>query len=353
MSTSSRNKSRFLLLTLGYIILLGILAFGVLAIWQPDKQSTAVIAQDIPITPSRIPTLEATVTRTPFVALPVVALEEQSTPTSTAIPTETPTSEEAIVFAVIGDYGSGNRRAGGVAELVKSWDPDFIITTGDNNYPSGSEATIDAAIGQFYHEYIYPYKGEFGQGADENRFFPTLGNHDWMTDKAHPYLDYFSLPGNERYYDFTWGPVHFFALDSDSNEPDGVGRSSAQAAWLQESLAASTAPWKIVYMHVPPYSSGTHGSVKWMRWPFADWGVTAVLSGHDHSYERLIVDGLPYFVNGLGGGAIYAFNTILEGSQVRYNDGYGAMRVMATSGEIRFEFIAQTGEVIDVYEISR
>jgi hypothetical protein len=65
------------------------------------------------------------------------------------------------------------------------------------------------------------------------------------------------------------------------------------------------------------------------------------------------VDGLPYFVNGLGGGAIYAFNTILEGSQVRYNDGYGAMRVMATSGEIRFEFIAQTGEVIDVYEISR
>ena len=24
-----------------------------------------------------------------------------------------------------------------------------------------------------------------------------------------PYLDYFTLPGNERYYDFTWGPVHF------------------------------------------------------------------------------------------------------------------------------------------------
>jgi hypothetical protein len=236
---------------------------------------------------------------------------------------------------------------------VKSWQPDFIITTGDNNYPSGSRETIDAAIGQFYHEYIYPYQGDYGEGAEENRFFPTLGNHDWMSDRAQPYLDYFELPGNERYYEYTWGPVHFFALDSDSNEPDGVGRSTAQALWLQERLAASTAPWKIVYMHHPPYSSGTHGSVTWMRWPFGDWGATAVLSGHDHTYERLLMDGIPYFINGVGGGAIYSFVDVLEGSQFRYNDGYGAMRVTATSSDLRFEFITLAEEVIDVYEISR
>ena len=38
-----------------------------------------------------------------------------------------------------------------------------------------------------------------------------------------PYFDYFTLPGNERYYDFTWGPVHLFALDDIDSEPDGVG----------------------------------------------------------------------------------------------------------------------------------
>ncbi len=87
-------------------------------------------------------------------------------------------------------------------------------------------------------------------------FFPTLGNHDWYTNDAQPYLDYFTLPGNERYYDFVWGPVHFFALDSDEHEPDGVNAGSAQAAWLQQGLAASTSPWNIVYTHYPPYSSG-------------------------------------------------------------------------------------------------
>ena len=270
-------------------------------------------------------------------------------------PTQSPslTPEQAVVFAVIGDYGSGNQSEEGVAELVKSWQPAFIITTGDNNYPSGSPKTIDATVGQFFHAYISPYKGHFGDGADQNLFFPTLGNHDWITDRASPYLKYFTLPGNERYYDFTWGPLHFFAVDADSNEPDGVGRSSRQAKWLQAKLAESTEPWKIVYFHQSPFSSGLHGSVEWMRWPFKDWGASAVLSGHDHDYERLMVDGLVYFVNGLGGGSIYPFENRLEGSKVRYNDDYGAMRVEATSHKIEFQFITQSGDVVDTYTIER
>jgi hypothetical protein len=278
-----------------------------------------------------------------------------ATVTQSATPTQTPSpsAEPPVVFAVIGDYGSGNRNEGKVADLVKSWQPDFIITTGDNNYPSGSDDTIDTAIGQFYHEYISPYHGDFGEGAVQNRFFPSLGNHDWLTDGADPYLDYFTLPGNERYYDFTWGPLHLFSVDSDSNEPDGVGRLSRQAEWLQARMEASTAPWKIVYMHHPAYSSGLHGSVDWMRWPFQDWGATAILAGHDHSYERLLVNDLVYFVNGLGGGAVYPFDNRLDGSQVRFNDDYGAMRVEATSRKITFQFITPSGEVIDTYEIER
>ena len=293
----------------------------------------------------------------PATATPTLTLAPSATPTiaSSLTPTQSPspTPEHAVVFAVIGDYGSGNRKAGQVADLVKSWQPEFIITTGDNNYPSGSPETIDATIGQFYHAYISPYKGSFGDGADQNRFFPTLGNHDWQTVGASPYLKYFTLPGNERYYDFTWGPLHFFAVDADSNEPDGVGKSTRQAKWLQARLAESAEPWKIVYFHQSPYSSGLHGPVEWMRWPFKDWGATAVLSGHDHDYERLIVDGLVYFVNGLGGGAIYPFDNRLDGSEVRFNDDYGAMRVEATSNKIQFQFITQAGDVIDTYTIER
>ena len=160
------------------------------------------------------------------------------------------------------------------------------------------------------------------------------------------------MPGNERYYDFVAGPVHFFILDSDPNEPDGVGISSVQAAWLQEALEDATEPWEIVFMHHPPYSSGAHGSTDWMQWPFADWGVEAVLSGHDHLYERLRLDGLTYFTNGLGGhGAVYDFPNILPQSEFRYNQEHGAMRVQATSNWILFEFININGELIDSFTL--
>jgi tartrate-resistant acid phosphatase type 5 len=272
---------------------------------------------------------------------------------STLAPTATETPVPAIRFAVIGDYGGGGQPEADVARLVDSWQVDFIITVGDNNYPDGAAETIDQNVGQFYQAYISPYSGGYGGGAEQNRFFPTLGNHDWNTDKAQPYLDYFTLPGNERYYDFTWGMVHFFALDSDSREPDGMNRSSAQAAWLQAQLAATTSPWNVVYLHHAPYSSGRHGGTDWGQWPYKEWGADVVLAGHDHTYERLLVDGLPYFVNGVGGGAIYSFLLVEDGSQFRYNDDYGAMLVEASPEQMTFQFINRSGELIDTYTLEK
>jgi tartrate-resistant acid phosphatase type 5 len=271
----------------------------------------------------------------------------------TITPLPSATTPAAVVFAAIGDYGSGNQGEADVAKLVLSWQPDFIITLGDNNYPSGAANHMDEVVGQFYHSYIYPYTGGYGAGAEVNRFFPSLGNHDLISQNGKPYYDYFTLPGNERYYDFTWGPVHLFALDDIESEPDGVGASSIQAKWLSAGLAASTSPWNIVYMHYPAYSSGMHGSTDWARWPYGEWGADAVLAGHDHTYERLEENGLTYFVNGLGGNGRYDFVSILDGSQVRYNADYGAMRVEVTDTHILFEFINRNNVVVDSYEMRK
>lgn len=273
-------------------------------------------------------------------------------PGGTFTPSVTPPPLE-VRFAVIGDFGMDNAAEADVSALIHGWAPDIILTVGDNNYPSGEAGTLDINVGKYFHDFISPYIGAYGAGADVNRFFPTLGNHDWKTDAAQPYLDYFTLPGNERYYDFTWSPVHFFALDSDDREPDGVGRSSVQAAWLQAGLAASTSPWNVVYFHHPPYSSGYHGSTDWMRWPFSAWGADAVLSGHDHTYERLLADGIPYFINGVGGAARYEFGTPLPESQFRYNSGYGAMLVTASKTEMLFEFYNRAGELVDSYRVNK
>ncbi len=254
-----------------------------------------------------------------------------------------------LTFAVIGDYGQAGPNEAAVAALVKSWDPAFVVTVGDDNYPSGSAATIDANIGQYYHEFIAPYKGSYGPGASENRFWPTLGNHDWIASGAAPYLAYFTLPGVERYYTIARGPVQIFAVDSDPNEPHGVTATSVQGQWLQGQLAASTACWKLVFFHHPPYSSGLHGSNLWMQWPFAAWGASAVLAGHDHTYERIVRDGFPYFVNGLGGASIYGFGLPVTGSAARYNASYGAMRVTATETSLTYQFITTAGTVVDTY----
>lgn len=258
---------------------------------------------------------------------------------------------DKIIFGVIGDYGLASQNEADVANLVKSWNPDFIVTVGDNNYPSGSAWSIDQNIGQYYHEYIYPYKGKYGNGSATKRFFPALGNHDWGVNRAKPHLNYFDPHKQKTFYDFVQGPVHFFILNSNKEEPDGVSSTSPQARWLKKGLAASTSAFNVVVFHHPPYSSGRHGSNTYMRWPFKNWGADVIFSGHDHIYERLLVDGIPYFVNGIGGADLYYFETILPESQVRFNQDFGAMRMEATSTYMKFQMITRAGVLIDEYII--
>lgn len=259
----------------------------------------------------------------------------------------------AQVFAVIGDYGDAvaGPAEDSVAKLVKSWNSEFIITTGDNNYPNGDYTTIDTNIGFFYHQFIFPYTGAYSDSTDTttvNRFFPALGNHDLITLNGQPYYDYFTLPNNERYYDFVWGNVHFFALNSNPSEPDGTNDGSIQRGWLEGNLASSVSPWKLIYFHHSAYSSGlNHGSSAWMQWGFEQWGATAVFGGHDHIYERLSVNGIPYFVDGIGGRYLYTVNTPLPESITYYTDAHGAMKVIASDSCITFEFRNTKDSLID------
>ena len=254
-------------------------------------------------------------------------------------------------FAVIGDYGTGDQNEARVADLVKSFAPDFIVTTGDNNYPEGKEKTLIKNIGNYYCDYIFNWDAPVDQQCNGNtvqlnRFFPSLGNHDYDNSKGNvPYLNYFTLPGNEIYYDFIWGPVHFFVLDSNKD-------SAVQQIWLEEKLRSSVQPFKIVYFHHPPFSTGTHGNTKKMQWGFQ--GADLVLSGHDHIYERFTErnGSVPvYIVNGLGGQNKRNCN---ENSFDRdrfehfcYDEKYGAMLIEANTTEMVVKFITVDNKIVD------
>ena len=246
---------------------------------------------------------------------------------------------DSIVFAVIGDFGKDGDPEAKVARMVKGWNPDFIITTGDNNYEDGKFRTIKKNISSYYGDYIYNYDAPEqyrcnGSAFTDrvNRFFPSPGNHDaGNASGLIPYLNYFTLPQKEEYYSFTWGPVQFFSLNSVAEDV------SEQQEWLTYELAVSEAPFKIVYFHHSPYSNGPHGNNDKMQWDFYGMGIDLVMTGHDHLYSVIIRKNEPdlyYVINGIGGKSLYSCNeSKLSSEEINLycNDTeYGAVRATAT-----------------------
>jgi tartrate-resistant acid phosphatase type 5 len=310
-------------------------------------------------------------------AAPVMTLPATSSVQSTEAQATGPATSSAVAtasaittFAVIGDYGTDDSHERAVARLVASWNPAFIIAAGDDYYSkAGGTGTgrYDESTGAYYGRWLKDitttgHRFPVGPAA-VNAFFPALGNHDYSDARPAPrtYLTYFRLPGagfanssgNERYYEFVEGPVHFFVLNSNSAEPSGTSSRSRQAMWLKGALAASTSVWNVVYDHHPPYSSdSTHGSTASMRWPFAAWGADVVISGHAHTYERVMRNGIAYLVNGLGGAARYSFGRAVPGSVKRYRANWGAQVATASETTLTFEFRSVGGNRVDRYVLT-
>lgn len=202
--------------------------------------------------------------------------------------------DEPVRFVALGDLGMGSTAQFALLDQIRNVQFDLAVVTGDVGYNSGQ-----------LHQYEAFFFDVYGELLRHVPFFPASGNHDNNDGPSAPFQQVFSLPenggptGRERWYSFDWGPLHFAVLDTE--DP-----SRAQAAWLDRDLAASTAPWKIVVAHRPPFSSGTHGGDDEVRERFVPLfekhRVPLVLVGHEHNYERTIaINGVTYIVTGGGG----------------------------------------------------
>lgn len=205
-----------------------------------------------------------------------------------------PRPDQPVRFLAFGDSGGGGTDQQRLRDRMFDFPSQLVIHTGDIAYDEGTLRQFDANVFGVYHELFRNLP-----------VFPIAGNHDYKTAGGAPFREVFALPGDgrEQSYAFDWGMVHFAALDTEADY-------AAQARWLDADLAATAQPWKIVYLHRPPYSSGSHGSDRELRAAVAPvlekHGVQLVLSGHDHDYERTTPQGgVHYVVTGGGGRGTY------------------------------------------------
>ncbi|MCC6214869.1 MAG: metallophosphoesterase [Polyangiaceae bacterium] len=271
----------------------------------------------------------------------------------------TPHSDAKLVFAALGDSGFsatddlGITKTKEVAALVNSWDLDFILHLGDLNYPDGAATTIEANIGRHYARHIWGYQGPNGPGADVNRFFPCPGNHDYKTDGAQPYFDYFPFLEQRHHYDVDFGLLHVFSLDSETDA--GRDASSPQGQWLLSEAPKSGACFKLAMWHRASYTSGKYHDSPNEESRFvtrASTGVDLVLYGHDHVYERVEKEDTVYLTVGTGGAGLYDFEGAEPDSKARYR-GYGALLVTVTPGKLVAEFRDLDGNVQDSRTIEK
>jgi acid phosphatase type 7 len=202
-------------------------------------------------------------------------------------------NNKTIRFVVYGDTRGGwdnwqNTLL--VSQAIEKENPAIVFNTGDL-VDEGKNANdwID-----FFTASLYLYN---------STLYSVLGNHE---NYSRLYFSFFSLPFNERWYAFENGPAHFIVLDSNIRSRFRF----AQYFWLLYELQNNRQPFTIVLFHHPPYSSGTeHGNSSWVQrfWVpvFEYYQIDLVLNGHDHDYERSIVNGITYIVTGGGGAPLY------------------------------------------------
>jgi 3',5'-cyclic AMP phosphodiesterase CpdA len=198
-----------------------------------------------------------------------------------------------VHIAVVGDVGdSGSRIDATGAEVARIGEAepyDALLLLGDNVYPTGDPAKLpDTVFG--------PFADVLDQGAE---LLAILGNHDVKGGYGDDQLAALGQPGH--FWSHLIGDVLVVGLDSNRwDDP-------RQLRFLEETLASTTASWKLVALHHPPYSAGYQGSSVNIRDLYAPvferYGVQLVLSGHDHDYQRSVpIGGVTYVVSGAGAG---------------------------------------------------
>ena len=247
-------------------------------------------------------------------------------------PTPFPSASGDPVLVGAGDIASCGLDGDEATARLLDTIPGTVFTAGDNAYDNGSA-----------QDFAECYSPSWGRHRDRTR--PAAGNHDWLTDNARGYRDYFGPNGlnsdGDTWYSYDLGAWHVVVLDSSCSNVGGCTRDSDQGRWLEADLAASDALCTLAIWHHPRFSSGDeHGNDPAVD-PFwrslYEAGADVIVSGHDHDYERFAPQdpngvedrerGIRQFVAGTGGAAIRGFDAPQPNSELRVAVSPGVLKL--------------------------
>ena len=241
-----------------------------------------------------------------------------------------PAPQPSTIFCVFGDTQPDRKPerlliTSAVARGMAAERPAFVIGTGD--YIDGADNAAGAR-GQYqrFFQALLPLQ-KFGPVP----LAAAAGNHDTGGGLGGLFEQYFG----RRYYSFDVSCAHFIILDT--QQPGQYGRiDGVQWQWLYQDLTqAQDKPLIFVALHQPLFPVSVHRGSSQDRYPkyrdrlhmlFARAKVNAVFAGHEHLYNHQVRDKVHYFINGGGGGPLYAnagSGGFYHYLKVQYNeDGY-------------------------------
>ncbi len=269
-----------------------------------------------------------------------------------------------VDFLVIGDTGATSAGQYELATALFRERTDLVLHVGDVVYPSNLRGRIDLRCFSVYEPSFRSVP-----------WFFTFGNHDVYGGKQ-SYLESFLLPkdrltGASDFYSFDHGDAHFVSLFvpwwgfSGLGAVGAGGSRGAQYHWLTNDLATTDKPWKVVFFHQPPHTSGPHSGDDYdldgardvvalqteLLPVLTHYGVQVVFNGHDHDWERFApVDGLHCVVTG-GGGAFLYTQVNPDPLSVQFVSRFHFTRVKIRGPRMDVEAVGSDGEVFDRFTI--
>ena len=232
--------------------------------------------------------------------------------------------------------------------------PEAVLSLGDLQYNDG---TLSKFMDSYHQDW----------GKDKAKTYPVPGNHEYGTDEASGYFDYFADgqagEKGKGYYSFDIGGWHLVALNSNCGDIGGCDQSSPQYEWLMKDLLSNKSACTLAFWHHPRFTSGRYNgdnNTTSRSAPFWDLlyqdRADVILNGHDHLYERFALQrpdagadslGIRQFTVGTGGKALYKRSAVKENSQSLIDDRFGVLAIDLLAKAYRWQFVATSGEVLD------